>query len=136
MATSDVDVRPIAGGQRSKDKLIAEAVQILDPKGQTLSVDEIMARLNTVKELLRGVEAPRSKREELDGILMDIAIRQPNSNEETGMLIGNIFEGLAPKDDPTRPKRDAQGRIIPITDEDFPLRVLQSELQTNEGEAA
>ncbi len=134
MAISEVEVRPATRAQKSKSRLIAEAAQRLDPRGEILSADEIMARLAAVKELLRGVTAPPSEREEVDGFLMDIAIRQPNSNPESGMLIGDIFEGLAPKDDPTRLKRDAQGRIIPITDEDFPLRVLQSQLQA-EGEA-
>lgn len=134
MAISDIEVRPTAQTQKSKEELLAEAVQILDPQGQILTKPEIISRLERVKELLCGLKASRVEREKLIRTLIDIAIRQPNSDEETGILIGDISESLASRDDYMRHKRDAHGKIIPVTDEAFPPRVLE-QLSEQEGEA-
>ncbi len=86
--------------------VVARAVEILASKDGDLTSEEIMRRLNEVKNLLQGVRLPRRARGRLDRALMDIAIREPNATKEARVLIGGIFEQLAPISGINNPKRD------------------------------
>lgn len=107
----------------TKQDVIAKAIEILGSTEGGLSAEEIMRRLNEVKNLLQGIHLPRSERRGLDRALMDIAMHEPNTTREARVLIGDIFEQLAPISHSNGPKRDEQNRIIPITDPNEPLRL-------------
>lgn len=128
MATTIAKWRGVSAQQSSeptRQDVIARAVEILGPNEGGLTAEEIIRRLNEVRNVVQGQQIPQRERRELNRMLMNIAIREPNATDEARAIIHQIFKQLASPEDVSSPKRDENGRIIPRTDVDFPLKLLE-----------
>ena len=128
MAVSDV-VAPRQTAQVSNAKqAVIEAVMMLNFNEPSPSAEEITRRVTAARDLLQGISIPNVERRELDRLLMQIAFREPNTTDEVRTLIRLIFKGLRPGGNLPSTQRDEYGRLMPITDSDEPVRLMENEL--------
>ena len=128
MAITELKSNPAQWMRTPTQDVMAQAIEILASHEGSLTSKEIIHRLNEVKSLLQGFQIPQRERRELDKLLMNVAIRESNATDEARVIIHQIFKQLASPDDVSRPKRDANGRIVPRTYADYPLDLLGDDL--------